>query len=66
MLIISRRPGESLFIDLAESVDPDMTVGELFSDGPVEVAIMGVKGDQVKVGTEAPSELSIMRDELVQ
>ncbi len=66
MLILTRRPGESVFIDIAESVDPDMTVAELFADGPIEIVILGVKGNQVRVGTQASDRLTILRDELVE
>ncbi len=66
MLILTRRPGESFQIDLAESVDPNMTVCELFADGPIEIVILGVKGSQVRVGTQASDRLTILRDELVE
>ncbi len=66
MLILTRRPGETFQIDLAESVDPNLTVSELFSDGPIQIAILGVKGNQVRVGTEASDRLTILRDELVE
>jgi len=63
---LTRRPGELQFINLAKSVDPNMTVGELFADGPIEVSILDVKGNQVRVGTQASNWLSILRDELVE
>jgi len=66
MLIVTRRPGESIFIDLSESIDPDMTVGELFADGPINITILGVKGNQVRVGTDASDRLTILREELVE
>jgi hypothetical protein len=62
----TRHPGELLFNNLAKFVDPNMTVCQLFADGPVEVVIFDVKGDQVKVGVDVPPELSILRDELVE
>lgn len=65
MLILTRRPGESFFIKPAENVDPRMTVAELFASGPIEVAVLGVKGNQVRVGTQASDRLNIVRDELV-
>ncbi len=66
MLILTRRPGESFQIDLSENVDPNMTVAELFADGPIEIVILGVKDNQVRVGTEASDQLTILRDELVE
>ena len=65
MLILSRRPGETFYIVLAESVPHDLTVGELFADGPIQFTVLGVKGNQVRVGTEASDQLTILREELV-
>ena len=65
MLVITRRPGESFQINLTESVDPNMTVGELFADGPIEIAVLAIKGNQVRVGAQASHRLVILRDELV-
>jgi len=66
MLFLTRRPGESFQISLSENVDPNMTVAELFADGPIQIAILGVKGNQVRVGTEASDRLTILREELVE
>ena len=48
MLILSRRPGESVIIE--------PPAGERIQ--------LGVKGNQVRIGTEAPDDIQIMRDEL--
>ena len=53
MLILTRRIGESLIIELP--------TGE-----QIEVAVLGVKGNQVRIGTQAPSDLTIMREELLE
>ena len=66
MLILTRRPGELFQIDLAESVDPNMTVSELFADGPIEVAVVSLKGNQVRIGIQASDRLTILREELVE
>jgi len=66
MLILTRRPGESFQIDLSENVNPNLTVAELFSDGPIEVTVLGMKGNQIRVGTEASDRLTILREELVE
>jgi carbon storage regulator len=47
MLILSRKPGETVVID-----------------GRIRVKIMRVEGDVVKIGIEAPSEVSIHRQEI--
>ena len=53
MLILTRRPGETLIIELP--------TGER-----IEVTVLGIKGNQIRIGTNAPDEISIVREELVQ
>ena len=53
MLILTRRPGESLIIELP--------TGE-----QIKVAVLGVKGNQVRIGTDAPGDIAIMREELLE
>ena len=52
MLILTRRPGETLIIELP--------TGER-----IEVTVLEVKGNQVRIGTAAPGEISIVREELL-
>ncbi len=66
MLTLSRQEGESLFIDLEDSVDPNMTVGELFADGPIEILVSTIKRGSVKIGIDAPKELNVARNELIE
>lgn len=47
MLILTRKPGESLYIG-----------------DTVKVTIVEIKGNQIRVGIEAPSELRIYREEI--
>jgi carbon storage regulator len=47
MLILSRRPGESL------------TIGD-----DVVVTVVGVKGNQIRLGITAPREVLVLRDEV--
>lgn len=47
MLILSRRPGESLIIG-----------------DHIRVSILGVKGGQVRIGIEAPKDVSVHREEI--
>lgn len=48
MLVLSRKPGESLII----------------GDG-IKVTVVDVKGDSVKIGIEAPKDVPVWRQELV-
>jgi carbon storage regulator len=47
MLILSRKPGETVVID-----------------GRIRVKVIRVEGDVVKIGIEAPAEVSIHRQEV--
>jgi carbon storage regulator len=47
MLILTRKPGESLYIG-----------------DKVKVTIVEIKGNQIRVGIEAPSDLRIYREEI--
>ena len=53
MLILSRRIGESIIIETP--------AGER-----ITVTVLGVKGNQVRIGTDAPDDVSIMREELLE
>ena len=61
MLVLTRRTDESFVIELAEGVHGSMTVAELFADGPILITLLGGSGRRVKVGIEAPDQLSIRR-----
>ena len=53
MLILTRRVGETIIIKLP--------TGE-----QITVTVLGVKGNQVRIGTDAPEEITIMREELLE
>lgn len=65
MLAISRRPGQAIFVYPADNIDPNMTVAELFSGGPIKI-MTDIKNGQVKVGIAAPRHLTVLREELVR
>jgi len=52
MLILTRRPGESLILELP--------TGER-----IEVTVLGIKGNQIRIGTDAPDDIAIVREELL-
>lgn len=64
MLIVTRKQNESVKIDLHEDTDPATTVGELFAEGPIEVAVKNIQRNQVKLGIQASSRFLILREEL--
>jgi len=53
MLILTRRVGETIIIQTP--------AGER-----VEITVLGQKGNQVRIGTDAPADFSILREELLR
>ena len=53
MLILTRRVGESIIIETP--------AGER-----ITVVVLGVKGNQVRIGTDAPDDINIVREELLE
>jgi len=64
MLILTRKPGQVVRIDLMEDLDPKTPVGDLFAGGPIEVVVTSVNGAQVKLGLNADPRFRILREEL--
>ncbi len=66
MLVLGRETGQSLYIKLADHVDPNMTVSDLFSEGAIKISLSGVKSDhEAAIGIEASKAFSILREELL-
>lgn len=53
MLVLTRRPGESLVVQLAD--------GE-----QIEITVLSLKSNQVRIGTKAPEHIPILRAELLE
>jgi len=53
MLILTRRPGETIITETP--------AGER-----IHVTVPGVKDNQVRIGTDAPEDIQIMREELLE
>jgi len=51
MLILTRKIGQSIIIG---------------DQGEIDIAILGVKGCQVRLGIEAPKDISVHREEIYQ
>ena len=62
MLILTRRIGESLIID--NPSDDDCTQSAMA--GEITVTVLGIKGNQVRIGINAPDEITILREELIE
>ena len=61
MLIVSRRDDESILIRPGEGIDPKMTLADLFKGGPIEITIFSSGHNRVKMGVQAPEQLTIWR-----
>jgi len=61
MLIVSRRDAESILIRPGDGIDTTMTLADLFKAGPIEITIFSSNGNRVKMGVQAPEQLSIWR-----
>jgi sRNA-binding carbon storage regulator CsrA len=64
MLVLSRRPDESILIQPAEGADASMTLAQLFANGPIQITLLGGSGRRVKMGIEAPEQLAIRRKDI--
>jgi len=62
MLSLTRRPNELIYI-YPDDLPPDMTVAELFAGGQIAIEVLSIKGNQVRIGIDAPKSLIILRDD---
>jgi len=53
MVILTRRPSEAIIIELP-------------SGETIKVAVLSVKPDQVRIGTDAPDDIKIIKEELME
>lgn len=52
MLILTRRPGETFYIGQGPN--------------PIKVTLLGVKGNQARIGIDAPREIEVHREEIYE
>ena len=64
MLVLTRKPGEAVKLDLLKDIDPLTPIGALLARGPIEVVVLSVQGRQVKLGLRADARFLILREEL--
>ena len=60
-----RRPSESIYI-YPDDISGDMTVKQLFADGPIKIQVTDTNGSQCKIGIKAPLNLRIVRNEIYE
>lgn len=65
MLILSRKKGQRIYLFPKEDLEKK-TVEELFAQGNVEIEVLKIDAQQVKLGINAPDWLRIERDDVVQ
>ena len=53
MLVLTRKIGESLIIQTSTGEE-------------IEIIVLDIKGNQVKIGTEAASDVSVYREEVLE
>ena len=63
MLILTRQPGQTIAIKPHESLRPATPIGRLFAEGPLEILVARIEGNQVRLGIKAHPELVIYRSE---
>jgi sRNA-binding carbon storage regulator CsrA len=65
MLVLERKTGESILIYPNDDIRPEMTVAELFSNGPIKVAVKCRDHSAIKLAIDAPYNMKILRYELL-
>lgn len=64
MLVLKRKVGERVRIELDPQLDRATPVGDLFGAHGIEIIVTEARATHVKLGIEADSRLLILRDEL--
>ena len=63
-LILTRRVGQSIVINVAPGADPEQALHQLLRDG-ITVEINRVEHGNVRVSIDAPRTIQVLRDELI-
>lgn len=66
MLTLTRKTNESIIITPAKEIDTNMTVSELFNQGPIEIRFNKIRHDSASVSIQAPRVLELIRSELLE
>ena len=57
---LERAPGQVVRIELSSNANPNMTVGQLFWDGPIEVLVMHSWEGMTRLLVTTPYSLSVV------
>ncbi|SCZ46059.1 carbon storage regulator [Pseudomonas oryzihabitans] len=63
-LVLTRRTDEIINPSLKPGADEEQVLDLLFNGG-INIRILKVQGDRVQVGIQAPTDISVMRQELL-
>ena len=65
MLILSRKPGQSITIQPEAGVDLSLSAAQFFHNQPIQVYVTNIDRGEAKLGISAHRSLNIVRDELL-
>lgn len=63
MLILTRRTDESIILTVSDDIDPATPISEVLNH-PIEITPLGIKGNQIRLGIDAPDGITILREEI--
>ena len=63
-LVLTRRTDEIINLSLKPGANEEQVLDLLFNGG-INIRILKVQGDHVQVGIQAPTDISVMRQELL-
>jgi hypothetical protein len=61
MLLITRKRGERVLIDLASGTDPQLLAADLFTGGPLEILVATTARGHTRLAIIAPKPLAVRR-----
>jgi sRNA-binding carbon storage regulator CsrA len=62
MLVLARRPAQSIFLDFSGMTDAELL--SLRSSAPIKVTVVEARGDKIRLGFDAPDPVQIHREEI--
>jgi len=63
-LVLTRRSNEIINLSLKPGANEEQVLDQLFNGG-INVRVLKIQGDRVRIGIQAPADISIMRQELL-